>query len=970
MVVLSAFVVVANPSDVSASGNPRYGGTLVVADFNRYPGFCIGQNPDGPAVGMFRAIYDTLVERNADDGFTPFLAESVTSSNGNLTWTIRLRSGVKFHDGTTLDANVLKLNLDSLRGVPSSNVPLVRVVGVINMGLTNIMSVTVVDSLTVVVELELPQIDFMETLYMGGRGFIRAAAQLTSTACSTTPIGTGPFKKTSFSADAVSLVRNNDYWRIDPVTGNQLPYLDQLDFVAVTDPSLRKNAVIGTENSTPWADVSMFTSINHAQEINDLRSATTTLREYASRNDAVLTIYLNAGKTGSPLRSRNARLALAHATNHQRIREIRFQGLGDIPQSLIPRRSEMFTSEGFPAYNIDLARQYVAAYKAETGETSLSITIPSSTNARDIATWSLMSTMWAEAGITLNVAVEEQAIIISKAVNLSRLGAEQNAYDLVPLTMSFGSETGYNSQFYRRDAYNPNTTNPEFPSSSSLRQKLSTILNFSHQLETTMDEKLLLAHSQTSLKLSAAKFREAMAYYQSQAYAIPVVNGFLSVFTSPRIGGIGTSYLAPGEPEKYMTTGGPNWALLYKSETDLPLRETGTSVDLRSEVWTGAHPQGIVNLGAEVAYVARTDDGEICRVTLATGALSSCVAVGGAPVGLIRDHQSLNGYYLDSDSRKLRKFVFSSGSSSDILTLPTRPSAVVLNASSSHAFVSSSAGNVVYRVRLSDGQLLDSISVSGGPAGIALENGGQALWVAQSHFDKVSRVALGSLSVVHSMSAATAQSVEQLATTSSIGSFNVGSRPTGMKMSSDGKFLFVVNENDDTLTKIDLGSSGRSWTFRVVNQPRELSLDETSNRVYISGIFSNSIAVVQIPEPAPPASMPAPSAPVLAPSPAVVLPKPSTESPALGSNQNSVVVPPQVRIGRTISSKDLVRHGKIHLKAGSTVRLRVISSSKGVCKVIGNSLKGLRAGTCKVTVTVQPKKGKATSKTVSLKVLK
>jgi peptide/nickel transport system substrate-binding protein len=968
--LLCSCLVPANSRKVAAVVDPRYGGTLTVADFNRYPGFCIGSNPDSSAVGMFRAIYDTLVERNADDGFTPFLADSVTPSNGNLTWTIRLRSGVKFHDGTTLDASVLKLNLDSLRGVASTNVPLSRVVGIINIGLTNIMSVTAVDSLTVEVGLELPQIDFVETLYMGGRGFIRAEAQLTSSACSTTPIGTGPFKKTSFSADGVSLVRNDDYWRIDPVSGNQLPYLNQLNFVAVTDPAGLKNAVTGTDSSAPWADISMFTSINHAQEITELRNMTTTLREYTSRNDAVLTIYLNAGKNGSPLRSRNARLALAHATNHQRFRDVKFLGLGDIPQSLIPRRSEMFTSEGFPAYNLELARQYVSAYKAETGATSLAITIPSSLNARDIETWSLLSTMWAEAGITLNVAVEEQAVIIAKAVNASRTGAEQNAYDLVPLTMSFGSETGYNSQFYRADAYNPNTTNPEFPSSSSLRQKLSTILNFSHQPETTMDEKLLLAHSQSTLKLSAEKFREAMAHYQNQAYAIPVVNGFLSVFTSPRIGGIGTSYLAPGVPEKYMTSGGPNWAVLFKSMTDQPLRNTGVSVGLRNEIWTGAHPQGVVNISAGVAYVARTDEGEICQVSLTTGVLSSCVSVGGAPVGLIRDRQALNGYFIDSASRKLRKFVFSTGAFSDIVTLPSRPNAVAVNSVSSHAFVSSSVGNAVYRIRLSDGQLVDSVSVSGGPTGVAIENGGQALWVAQSIADKVIRVALGSSSVAHSVAALIAQSREQSVISSSINSINVGSRPAGLKMSADGRFLFVVNENDDTMTKIDIGSSGETWTFRISNQPRELSLDETANRIYISGIFSNSIAVVQIPEtvvPAPVANLPIP---VEVSPPAVGTPSPSVQSPTSGSSQTTVVISPQVKIGRTISSKSLVGVAKIPLKAGSTIRLRVMQSSAKFCKVTGSSLRGMKAGTCKVAVTVTPKKGRTTSKTVTVRVLK
>ncbi|MFN5602613.1 MAG: YncE family protein, partial [Acidimicrobiaceae bacterium] len=245
-----------------------------------------------------------------------------------------------------------------------------------------------------------------------------------------------------------------------------------------------------------------------------------------------------------------------------------------------------------------------------------------------------------------------------------------------------------------------------------------------------------------------------------------------------------------------------------------------------------------------------------------------------------------------------------------------------------------------------------------------------ALWVAQSIADKVIRVALGSSSVAHSVAALIAQSREQSVISSSINSINVGSRPAGLKMSADGRFLFVVNENDDTMTKIDIGSSGETWTFRISNQPRELSLDETANRIYISGIFSNSIAVVQIPEtvvPAPVANLPIP---VEVSPPAVGTPSPSVQSPTSGSSQTTVVISPQVKIGRTISSKSLVGVAKIPLKAGSTIRLRVMQSSAKFCKVTGSSLRGMKAGTCKVAVTVTPKKGRTTSKTVTVRVLK
>ena len=53
---------------------------------------------------------------------------------------------------------------------------------------------------------------------------------------------------------------------------------------------------------------------------------------------------------------------------------------------------------------------------------------------------------------------------------------------------------------------------------------------------------------------------------------------------------------------------------------------------------------------------------------------------------------------------------------------------------------------------------------------------------------------------------------------------------------------------------------------------------------------------------------------------------------------------------------------------GATILLKVSPSTAAICRVAGTTLKGLKVGSCKVTVTVTPKKGTATSKTVTLKV--
>ncbi len=58
-------------------------------------------------------MFDRLAEYDENHDAQPFLAESVQANADYTVWTVKVRSGVKFHDGTSdLDAQAVKLNLD------------------------------------------------------------------------------------------------------------------------------------------------------------------------------------------------------------------------------------------------------------------------------------------------------------------------------------------------------------------------------------------------------------------------------------------------------------------------------------------------------------------------------------------------------------------------------------------------------------------------------------------------------------------------------------------------------------------------------------------------------------------------------------------------------------------------------------------------------------------------------------------
>ena len=69
------------------------------------------------------------------------------------------------------------------------------------------------------------------------------------------------------------------------------------------------------------------------------------------------------------------------------------------------------------------------------------------------------------------------------------------------------------------------------------------------------------------------------------------------------------------------------------------------------------------------------------------------------------------------------------------------------------------------------------------------------------------------------------------------------------------------------------------------------------------------------------------------------------------------------------SAKSLADQAKLSVRAGSKVSLKVVASTSRNCKVTGTMIKGLKVGSCKVIVTVKPKKGPSRSKTLTLKVV-
>ncbi len=182
----------------------------------------------GGGTTVSRAVFDRIAELDDEGRPQPNLAESITPNADFTEWTIVLRPDITFHNGEPLNAEAVKLNLDRARTSVLLGAVLTAYMG----------EVVVTDDLTVVVNTLKPWSTFPYSMTTQ-TGTIAAPEQLNSDAPAQDPIGTGPFVFEEWIPDnRLTVTRNDNYWQSD-ADGNQLPYLDGIEFTVIGDQSSR-----------------------------------------------------------------------------------------------------------------------------------------------------------------------------------------------------------------------------------------------------------------------------------------------------------------------------------------------------------------------------------------------------------------------------------------------------------------------------------------------------------------------------------------------------------------------------------------------------------------------------------------------------------------------------------------------------------------------------------------------------------
>jgi ABC-type transport system substrate-binding protein len=379
---------------IAASSGPKSGGTVRFGIEAETDGF----NPtinrwavSGYMVG--NAVFDPLAAYDSEGRWQPYLAKSLTPSADYRTWTITIRPGVNFSDGTPVDGAAVAKSLRAAMADP-----------LVGITLRNMASVGVdpADPLAAIVTTVDPWASLPAVLSTQV-GYIVAPAQLdaVSPASTNQPIGSGPFVQKEWIPDNRWVgTRNADYWRSD-TNGNKLPYLDSVEFRPIVDGSTRTSALLS-------GDINMMQTSSWI-DINNLRAEASagTIQLVADRGETEENFVI-FNTTKAPVDDVRVRVGLAWCTDRDQYLNANEEPLDRAADSQFAPDSPYYVNTGFPNNDVAKGTALIDAYKAEhPGD--VTVVLGAGPTPAGIANLSLLAQQWGRCGVTVQQKTTEQS---------------------------------------------------------------------------------------------------------------------------------------------------------------------------------------------------------------------------------------------------------------------------------------------------------------------------------------------------------------------------------------------------------------------------------------------------------------------------------------------------------------------------------------------------------------------------------
>ena len=303
------------------------------------------------AYTIFALVYDAMYTYNLDGTYSLGLAESVDRSADGLTYTYKIRSGIKFHDGQPLTARdvAFTYNLNKAH----AEYPYM------NPYTASMESITAPDDTTVVIRLNavIPNIESQLVFQYVLPAHVWQAHAAGAAAVefeNETLIGSGPFKLLEYKqGEFVRLGANKQHF-------SRPPKVDEVIFQTIGNPDALVQAV-----STGQVD--MITELPNAAAEKLGKAPNVKVVSAAPFAPAVSDIIFNQATSAScpsksactghvALQDRQVRVALAHATNKQQLIDVLLLGKGTPGLTLIPNGLGMWFNNSLQDYEYNPAK--------------------------------------------------------------------------------------------------------------------------------------------------------------------------------------------------------------------------------------------------------------------------------------------------------------------------------------------------------------------------------------------------------------------------------------------------------------------------------------------------------------------------------------------------------------------------------------------------------------------------------------
>ena len=369
---------------------------------------------------------ETLVTQDANYDFVPMLAESFEVENDGKSYLFKLHQGIKFHDGTSFNAEAVKFNLERMLDP--------------NLAHTKKASAALLDSVDVVDEYTV-RVNFKEPSELS----LVMLSNVEGVICSPTaikergedygrnPSCTGPFIMESWSGNDFVATANPNYWQMGE-DGKPLPYLDRVEITVQTNSAVR--LVELRSGHVQFIDYVLPKDFEQLRQDQSLRLIDLGhgMHEYVA---------FNVSKP--PFDNKDLREAVSLAVDREALVKVIAPGAATVLRYLESPEQLWVYDESAKGHTYDLeAAKAALARSGFTGEVSMMVI----QRDPDIQVAQLIQGMLANMGMKVKIEVVERQGFLDK------MNALQHDFLIARMENGIDPDSNYSSFFDERGVFN------------------------------------------------------------------------------------------------------------------------------------------------------------------------------------------------------------------------------------------------------------------------------------------------------------------------------------------------------------------------------------------------------------------------------------------------------------------------------------------------------------------------------------